>query len=160
ELGDDIRNCTLVAPHDGMVVYKISEQSRSGTGSQKGILAVGEPVYESKTLLSIPDLRHMQARLKVHESLQPRVRPDKVRKTRQGDCLIVGMAFGSPGPGLLGALLAAPEILEVAAEAGIIQERVLIKAGHPAEIRVSSLDHPLRGQVSWMATVASQLDAI
>ena len=123
EIEKDIKNCTVIAPSDGMVVYKVSEQSKSGTGSQKGILAVGEPVYEDKTLMQLPDLSKMQVRVKIHESVQPRVRSDVVHENDDG-------------------------------------EQEVLRKGQFAEIRVTSLDRVMTGRVTWMSTVASQLDAI
>src|SRR5207249_10393724 len=43
ELAADIAACTITAPNDGMVVYFSREGSKLGAGSQKNILAVGEP---------------------------------------------------------------------------------------------------------------------
>ena len=62
-----------------------------GAGSQKSLLAVGEPVYENQKLMLIPDLRRMQARVKVHESVQPRPRADAVRQTVARKSLVLGL---------------------------------------------------------------------
>src|SRR5262249_6765570 len=129
EIAEDIRNCTITAPHDGMVVYYIPEQSRSGAGSQKGILAVGETVFEGKEMMSIPDLRRMQVRVKIHESVHSRVRGDQTRKTRQGEALDAGLAFSHSGWDRLGTLLAAQEICRTAAEEGLLQEEVVVQPG-------------------------------
>jgi RND family efflux transporter MFP subunit len=77
DLQEDIAHCTIVAPNDGMVVYYLSRQYRSGSGSSQRITAIGEPVSEGQRLMRIPDLRRMQANIKVHESLVPYLRPVK-----------------------------------------------------------------------------------
>jgi multidrug resistance efflux pump len=68
DLEEQIGDCTLRSPGDGIVVYYASEQSRSGSGAQQGVVAQGEPVREGQRLMQIPDLRHMIVETKLHES--------------------------------------------------------------------------------------------
>jgi HlyD family secretion protein len=160
-LMEDIRSCQLTAPNDGMVVYFIPEQSRTGTGSQKGIIAVGEPVYEGQKLMQIPDLRQMQVRVKVHESVQPRLREDRTSPSGQGLAVMAALTLATlPEINALGTVLAAPEIRRVAAEAGLIREEIVSKPGHEAQIKISSLDRVLKGRIRWISSVASQNDSI
>lgn len=73
DVEEEIKKCKIVAPQDGMVVYFVPEQARSGGGSQQSIIAQGEPVREGQRLMQIPDLRSMQVNTKVHEALVSRV---------------------------------------------------------------------------------------
>ncbi len=73
DIEEQIANCTIVAPHDGMVVYYTSEQSQYGSGSQQTIIAQGEPVREGQRLMQIPDLSQMELDTQVHESMLPYV---------------------------------------------------------------------------------------
>lgn len=75
DLEEQIINCRLYAPRDGMVVYYMSEQQRSGFGSQQSVIAQGEPVREGQTLIRIPDLDHMMVNTRVHEAMVDKVKP-------------------------------------------------------------------------------------
>lgn len=77
DISDEIAKCTVCSPQDGMVVYYVSESSRSGSSTRQSIVAQGEPVSEGQKLMRIPDLRHMQVAAKVHEALVSRVRVDQ-----------------------------------------------------------------------------------
>ncbi len=95
DLEEDITNCTILAPSEGMVVYYMSEESRRGFSQQQSMVAVGESVRENQKLMRIPDLRHMQVQVKIHESLVPRLRADQVRKNTRGEDEILNP--GQPG---------------------------------------------------------------
>jgi multidrug efflux pump subunit AcrA (membrane-fusion protein) len=73
DLKEDVANCEITAPHDGMVVFHVDERSRFGGGSSQNMVAVNEPVREGQRLMRIPDLREMQVKVKVHEALVPRL---------------------------------------------------------------------------------------
>src|SRR5262249_31639195 len=60
EYEDQIAKCRLVAPHDGMVIYYQSKQSKSGSGSQLSIIAQGEPVFEGQKVMTSPSLTRAQ----------------------------------------------------------------------------------------------------
>jgi len=72
DLEEDIRNCTIRAPRDGMVVYHVDERNRFG-GATSNVIAIGESVRESQSIMRIPDLRQMQVKVKVHEGLISRL---------------------------------------------------------------------------------------
>ncbi|QEG20642.1 efflux RND transporter periplasmic adaptor subunit [Mariniblastus fucicola] len=61
-------NCTIRAPHDGMVVY--SQDSRGNSS-----IAVGQAVRSRQELLTLPDLTRMQVRLQIHEAVLDQVKP-------------------------------------------------------------------------------------
>ncbi len=69
EIEQDLKNCTITAPHAGMVVHYTSEQSRYSSGSQQGVIAQGEPVREGQRLMQIPDLSHMEVWTQIHEAV-------------------------------------------------------------------------------------------
>lgn len=74
DLDEQIANCTLVAPKDGMVVYFQDERSRGGFGSAGSTIMQGEPVREGQKLIRIPDLSHMLVNTRVHEAMVSRIR--------------------------------------------------------------------------------------
>ena len=76
ELEEEIRNCLITAPQDGLVVYYVAEQARFGSGSQQSIIAQGEPVREGQKLMRIPNLNRMLVNVRVHEAMRAKVRGD------------------------------------------------------------------------------------
>jgi HlyD family secretion protein len=68
DLLEQIKRCTVVAPHAGIVVYFVPEQTQMGSGMNQSIIAQGEPVQFGQTMLSIPDLTHMQVNVRIHEA--------------------------------------------------------------------------------------------
>jgi multidrug efflux pump subunit AcrA (membrane-fusion protein) len=112
DLKDDIANCTITAPHDGMVIYHVDERTRFGVSTSQNIVAVNEPVREGQRLMRIPDLSEMQVKIKVHEALVPR----------------------------------------------LIKQQESTADGLPAQIKIASLDRPLRGRVKDVSSVASSSD--
>jgi multidrug efflux pump subunit AcrA (membrane-fusion protein) len=68
EIEAEAAKCRLVAPHDGMVIYHMSEQTRSGNGGYQAVIAEGEPVRTGQKLVRIAHLRHMVVRTWVHEA--------------------------------------------------------------------------------------------
>jgi len=75
EIEKEIRKCTIAAPHDGLVYYRASSQSRYGIGSQQSIVAQGEPVWEGEKLLRIANLTKLEVTIPVLEALVTRVHP-------------------------------------------------------------------------------------
>ena len=69
EIEAEIAKCLVVAPQDGLVVYYVSDQARSGGGSQQSIVAQGEPVREGQKMMQIPDLSQMVVNVRVHEAM-------------------------------------------------------------------------------------------
>lgn len=77
---EDLRNCTLVAPRDGFVVYATSEQARQGVQTSSRIVAQGEPVSPGQVLLRLPDLSHMDVQLFIPEAVITHVRKQQATK--------------------------------------------------------------------------------
>jgi HlyD family secretion protein len=74
EIEAEIGKCLVVAPQDGLVVYYVSDQARSGGGSQQSIVAQGEPVREGQKMMQIPDLSQMVVNVRVHEAMVSNLR--------------------------------------------------------------------------------------
>jgi RND family efflux transporter MFP subunit len=66
KLEKQIKNCTLVAPIDGLVVYA-NDPSRMW-GSNQSQIEEGATVREHQKIISIPDINQMQVNAKVHEA--------------------------------------------------------------------------------------------
>ena len=61
-------NCKIYAPHDGMVVYKV--ERRGNTEIQEGAI-----VRERQDILTLPDLSKMKVKTQVHEAVLDKIRP-------------------------------------------------------------------------------------
>lgn len=155
EVEDLAARCTLNAPHDGLVVYASSRQTRSGMGSQQGIIAQGEPVREGQVLIRLPDLSRLVVRTRIHEALSARVRGDRWKPTGFGEAVQAALCT-LPEPGSRAAALAAFADLRPAFQD---QDRRLIACGQEALIRIASHpDRAFRAHVQSVATVAFRAD--
>ena len=65
-LEDQLANCTINAPQDGMVVYANERGGRFGQTS--ATIEEGASIRERQTILRLPDLDQMQVKVNVHES--------------------------------------------------------------------------------------------
>lgn len=65
KLTKQLEKCVILAPKAGMVVY-YAERSRYGSSSSQ--IEEGSPVRERQTIIQLPDLTQMQAKVPVHES--------------------------------------------------------------------------------------------
>ncbi|MFT3878886.1 MAG: hypothetical protein QM703_04390 [Gemmatales bacterium] len=169
DLEQDVRNCKIFAPHDGMVIYFVSESSRFGGSSQTSPIEVGSPVKEGQKLMRIPNLSRMIARVKVHESIVTKLRGDVTAPTGFGTFYDVGQVVMQWGhilnahavPGLHSAL---PNFMpglviqrEVKSDLGHLEE-VVTDEGMGASIKVASVEKPLTGRVKTVSSVASSTD--
>jgi multidrug efflux pump subunit AcrA (membrane-fusion protein) len=73
-----IAKCTIRAPKAGMVVYPTVPPWRGDEGRTKQ----GSQVHDQQTLLRLPDLSKMQAKVSVHESKVAQIRPGMPAKLR------------------------------------------------------------------------------
>ncbi|MCK8046697.1 efflux RND transporter periplasmic adaptor subunit [Shewanella sp. 1CM18E] len=69
-----IKSLTLIAPRDGMVVY--------GNDQQGNKLAEGQNIFVGDSVLSIPDLQHMQVNMTIPEVEAGRVKVGQALKIR------------------------------------------------------------------------------
>jgi len=76
KLEEQLKEATLTAPSDGLVVYgSTAEQARMGWFRGEGPLAIGSQVYNNQLLVVLPDTSAMIATVRVHESLASRIAP-------------------------------------------------------------------------------------
>jgi HlyD family secretion protein len=154
ELAEDIRNCTIYAPNDGLVIYYVPETSRWGIGSQQVLIQENEPVREGQRLMRIPDLRRMQVRVKIHESLVSRIRGDVIRRTGFSDTLFAALAVTPSHWTKVTTLMLGPKMKEEYSE---LEEEV-VRPGLRAQIRIPDYPRPIQGHVKSVAAVASSTD--
>jgi HlyD family secretion protein len=155
DIEEQILECTVRAPQDGMVVYAGSGQSRSSSGAPLGIIAQGEPVREGQLLMQIPDLRHLVVETRVHEAQFPFIRSE------------VRIATGF-SESLQAALLIQPDpMINVLGQAVFDQVRDELRErderlesrGEEVLIALHAFpDHPLRGHVRQVANVPTVMD--
>jgi HlyD family secretion protein len=75
KLVKQIRNCILLAPGDGLVVYA-NEPGRMG-GNQQIQIEEGASVRERQKIFSLPDITQMRVNTKVHESMVNKIAEGK-----------------------------------------------------------------------------------
>jgi multidrug efflux pump subunit AcrA (membrane-fusion protein) len=68
EIETEAAKCRITAPHEGMVLYHMSDHARNGLGNQT-LVAEGEQVREGQLLMRVAQLKHMVVRTWVHEAL-------------------------------------------------------------------------------------------
>jgi multidrug efflux pump subunit AcrA (membrane-fusion protein) len=69
EIEAEAAKCRITAPHDGVVIHPMSEQTRSGSGSYQAVIAPGEQVREGQKLVRVAQLRRLVVQSWVHEAL-------------------------------------------------------------------------------------------
>jgi HlyD family secretion protein len=74
KLLEQMENCTLTAPNDGLVVYATS-MDRGWSFGGEGPLQIGRKTYPNELLISLPDTSLMVASVQIPESMASRVRP-------------------------------------------------------------------------------------
>ena len=68
-LETQLKECTITAPDNGMVIYANEQQQMGrGGGSQQSIVEEGAIMRERQTIIKLPDLTRMQVKSTVHES--------------------------------------------------------------------------------------------
>lgn len=72
KLTKQLEKCVIYAPKAGMVVY-FAERSRFGSSNSQ--IEEGSPVRERQTIVQLPDLTQMLAKVPVHESKVEQVHP-------------------------------------------------------------------------------------
>jgi HlyD family secretion protein len=156
EIEDQIQECKITAPQDGMVVYYIPESSR-WSQSERGMIQQGASVQEGQKLMRIPDLNKMQVATRVHEAMVSRIRGDDRRSTGLHESVQCALMLNlSPVNGLLSQH---DELVEKQREEYRSREYYESARGMPASVRVDAFpERPLKGHVRTVATVASATD--
>jgi HlyD family secretion protein len=78
ELQQQLENCRIVAPRDGIVVYA----NQSSRRTEPVVIEEGTTVRERQLLLTMPDLEDLQMNVSVHESKIARVKKGQSAKVR------------------------------------------------------------------------------
>jgi HlyD family secretion protein len=153
DIEEQLGECKIHAPQDGMVVYYIPESSR-WSQSERGLIQQGATVQEGQKMMRIPDLDRMQVSTRVHEAMVSRIRGDDRRSTGVHESVQAGLLLNlSP----VNALLSQVEpLLEEQRTQYREKEYYEAARGMPASIRVDAFpDKVLKGHVRTVATVAS-----
>lgn len=156
EIEEQIQECKIHAPQDGMVVYYIPENMR-WSQSERGLIQQGATVQEGQKMMRLPDLSRMQVTTRVHEAMVSRVKGDDRRSTGVTESVRTGLLLNlSPVNALLSQQ---PDLLERQRLEFASHEYYDAARGMPASVRVDAFpDRPLRGHVRTVATVASATD--
>jgi multidrug resistance efflux pump len=156
DIEDQLQECKIHAPQDGMVVYYIPENSR-WSQSERGIIQQGASVQEGQKMMRIPDLTRMQVATRVHEAMVSRIRGDDRRSTGLHESVKATLCV-NPSP--VNALLSLQEeMLEKQKEEYQAHEYYEAARGMASTIRVDAFpEKPLKGHVRTVATVASSSD--
>lgn len=76
KLQEQLANCTVNAPQDGLVVYGTTvDRNRWGGMNGDGPLQIGQQIHPNQLLIILPDTREMVASVRVHEANAGRVKP-------------------------------------------------------------------------------------
>jgi len=157
DIDDQIKECRIYAPQDGMVVYYKPESSRFGTSTQ-GLIDQGAQVKEGQKLLRIPNLDRMMVNTKVHEATVGRIRGDVRVSTGLFDSLRTGLLSNADPFSRI--VSQREDFLETVREKYRQHEYTLAHRGQAASIRVDAIpDRLLRGRVRTVSAVASQADS-
>lgn len=153
EIEDQIRNCKLYAPQDGMVVYYIPEGSR-WSQSERGVIQQGATVQEGQKMMRIPDLSAMQVATNVHEAMVSHIRGDVRRSTGVHESVLAA-SLVNPNP-VQTAMALHDTFVEDQRELYRSREYYEAARGQEATIRTDAFPtQPLKGHVRSVATVAS-----
>jgi multidrug efflux pump subunit AcrA (membrane-fusion protein) len=158
EIKLQIRECKLVAPSSGMVVYYKEASSRFSSSNQ-GLIAVGEQVREGQKLLRIPDLDRMQVNTRIHEALISRIRGDERKPT--GNYESAHLSFMLLPSANLRLAAQFDENIALLREQFRNSQYVISKPGQRARVRVDAMpDREFNGRVRVVSSVASMGDWI
>ncbi len=153
DIEDQLQQCKIYAPQDGMVVYYVPESSR-WSQSERGLIQQGATVQEGQKMMRIPDLERMQVATRVHEAMVSRIRGDDRRSTGVHESVRAALMLNlSPANALLSQV---ESLLEEQRAEYRDKEYYEAARGMPASIRVDAFpDKLLKGHVRTVATVAS-----
>jgi HlyD family secretion protein len=156
DIEDQLQECKIHSPQDGMVVYYIPENSR-WSQTERGLIQQGASVQEGQKMMRIPDLTRMQVSTRVHEAMISRIKGDDRRSTGLHQSVRATLMMNlNP----LHALLSQQEdLMEKQRDEYQTHEYYEFGRGMPATIRVDAYpEKPLKGHVRTVATVASSSD--
>jgi HlyD family secretion protein len=153
EIEEQIRECKIYAPQDGMVVYYIPESSR-WSQSERGLIQQGATVQEGQKMMRIPNMSKMQVVTNVHEAMVSRIRGDVRRSTGVHESVLAGLLL-NPRP-VTAVLPLHDQPLEGTRDLYRDREYYEASRGQPAIVRIDAFpERPLKAHVKTVATVAS-----
>jgi multidrug resistance efflux pump len=156
EIEEQIRECKIHAPQDGMVNYYIPESSRFSQ-SERGLIQQGASVQEGQKLMRIPDLTKMQVTTRVHEAMVSRIKGDIRRTTGIHESVIATLSL-NPRP-YLAVLSLHEDSLEKQRDEYRASEYTEAARGQPAILRIDAFpERPVKGHVKTVANAASASD--
>lgn len=157
DLEEQIRECRIHAPQDGMVVYFKNESNRF-MGNTQNLIEQGAQVKEGQKLLRIPNLDRMQVNTKVHEAMVSRIKGDVRIPTNLVDKFQVGM-FLNPDP--ISRLTGQKEdVQQIIRDHFKNFEYRTAEKGQEVTVKIDAMQElKLKGRVRSVARVASQADA-
>jgi multidrug efflux pump subunit AcrA (membrane-fusion protein) len=156
DLEKDEKWYKMTSPQDGMVVYFVPEQSRSGSGSQQSVVAQGEPVREGQKLMRIPNLNRMMVNARVHEAMVSKMRGELTKPTGYTDALRSAFTIGRHD---IFAVATYYDAVEELKDKWKDRDQNVLFPGHKARIRVDAYPgKTYEGHVRTVATVASQAE--
>jgi HlyD family secretion protein len=156
DIEDQIKECKIHAPQDGMVVYYKNDSNRFG--NTPTLIEQGAQVKEGQKMLRIPNLERMQVNTKVHEAMVSRIKGDVRIATNFVEKLNIGL-LATIDP--LSRLVTHKEDVQQSLRDHFknIEYRTAEK-GQEATIKVDAMqEKKLRGRVKTVARVASQADS-
>lgn len=153
---DQIKECRIHAPQDGMVVYYKNESSRFG--SSPTLIEQGAQVKEGQKLLRIPNLDRMQVNTKVHEAMVSRIKGDVRIATNFMDVLNVHLLTTIDPFSRL--LTQKEDVQQAVRDHYKNKEYRTASRGQDASVKVDAMSElKLKGRVRSVARVASQADS-
>lgn len=157
DLEDQLKECRIHAPQDGMVVYFKNESNRFG-GNQQALIEQGAQVKEGQKMLRIPNLDRMQVNTKVHEAMVSRIKGDAQTPTYFVEKLRVGqLTTIDPFSRLLSQK---EDVIQLMRDEFRREEYRTTSLGQEATIKVDAKQElKLKGRVKSVARVASQADS-
>lgn len=157
DIEEQIVNCRMYAPQDGLVVYYIPEERRFS--SNEVMIANGATVKEGQKMMRIPNLRKMVVNTRVHEAMVRRIHGDVWEQTGFSDAVRAALMMNPDSWSRTVSLYSMPDFKDKYRDFFHDIDLRKTQDGHKASIRIDAAsDKILPGHVKSVATVASQQD--
>jgi len=156
DIEDQIKECRIHAPQDGMVVYYKNDSNRFGTSPT--LIEQGAQVKEGQKMLRIPNLDRMQVNTKVHEAMVSRIKGDVRIATNFVDELNLHLLMTFDPFSRL--VTQKEDVQQSVRDYFKHHEYRTASYGQEATVKVDAMSElKLKGRVRSVARVASQADA-
>jgi len=155
--------CTIIAPKSGMVIYP-SAQSWEKTPD----IEEGATVHRDQTLLLMPDLKNMQVKVGVHESMVDRVTQGLSARVTLPESKLEGVvtevaAVAEPAGWWTGNLVKYDTIIELPETAGLrpgmsAEVEILLAEYHDViAVPVTAVIESAEGDLCWVQTASGEV---